>query len=123
MAKTVQKRSSASPDESRPFAGKGKADLFQFGDHAVGIGSFETGWKWSEHVKPIAQTDSCQSPHFAYVISGRMRIKGDDGSDEEFGPGYIMQVAPGHDAWVVGNETCRIVDFAISPSYASAKKG
>lgn len=40
------------------------------------------------------------------MISGRMRIKMDDGSEEEFGPGDVSHIPPGHNAWVVGNEPC-----------------
>ncbi|MCA1698484.1 MAG: cupin, partial [Actinobacteria bacterium] len=68
-----------SPDETRPFEGKGKADVVEVGGQTVGKGVFEPGWKWSNNVKPIAQTDSCQVSHLGYVLSGRMRIYMDDG--------------------------------------------
>jgi quercetin dioxygenase-like cupin family protein len=114
----LRKKSTKSPDETRPFVDRGKVEIFNLGDQVVAVGTFEPGWKWSEHVKPIAKTDSCQSSHFGYVLSGRMRIKSNDGAEEEFGPGDIMLVEPGHDAWVIGSETCKVVDFAIIPTYA-----
>jgi hypothetical protein len=43
-----------------------------------------------------------------------MRIRMDDGSEDEVGPGDFLSVAPGHDAWVVGNERCIMVDFGAS---------
>src|SRR6266540_3471196 len=43
----------ASPDETRPFTGKGKAEIVSMGGTAVGRGTFEPGWKWSENVKPL----------------------------------------------------------------------
>ena len=50
-----------SPDEVREFTdGKGRVELVDLNGHAVGRGTFEPGWRWSEHVKPIAGTDSCQ---------------------------------------------------------------
>ena len=45
-----------SPDETRPFQGNGQADVVELGGHTVGHGTFEPGWRWSENVKPIAQT-------------------------------------------------------------------
>ena len=72
-----------SPDETRPFEGKGQAKVVQLAGHAVAEGTFEPGWKWSENVKPIAGTDSCQVAHFGYVLSGSMRIYMDDGSETE----------------------------------------
>ena len=74
-----------SPDETRPFEGKGEAKVVNLAGHTIGRGTFEPGWKWSENVKPIAQTDSCQVSHLLYVISGRMRVYMDDGSEHEMG--------------------------------------
>ena len=75
-----------SPDETRPFEGKGKADVVNIGGQVLGKAVFEPGWKWSENVKPIAGTDSCQVSHLGYVLSGRMRVYMDDGSECEVGP-------------------------------------
>ena len=50
---------------------KGKVEIVNIGGGVVGLATFEPGWKWSEHVKPIAGTDSCQASHVGYVISGR----------------------------------------------------
>ena len=50
-------------------------------------------------MKPNAKTESCQAPNTQYIISGRMRVKMDDGSEEEFGPGDVGYLPPGHNAW------------------------
>jgi len=52
------------------------------------------------------------------MISGRMRIKMDDGSEEEFGPGDVGYVPPGHNAWVVGNEPVVGIDFTGMTDFA-----
>ncbi len=79
-----------SPDETRPFEGNGKADVVNIGGQTVGRGTFESGWRWSNNVKPIAGTDSCQVAHLAYVLSGRMGIRMEDGSEVEVGPGDVF---------------------------------
>ena len=79
---------------------------------------FEPGWKWSESVKPIAGTDSCQVAHMGYQISGRMKVRMDDGSEQEFGPGDAGVIPPGHDAWVVGDEPVVFIDFQGAALYA-----
>src|SRR5438132_12631625 len=80
-----------SPDETRPFTdGKGKMEVFLLGDSTVGRGEFEPGWRWSQHVKPIAGTPSCQATHTGYVLEGRMVVKMDDGSEREYGPGAFF---------------------------------
>jgi hypothetical protein len=106
------------PDETRPFADKGGAKVVNIGGGSVLYGTFEPGWRWSEHVKPLAGTDSCQSPHLLYILSGRMKVVMDDGTEGEVGPNSVVRIEPGHDAWVVGDEACTSVDFGPSPTYA-----
>jgi EutQ-like cupin domain len=117
LSKKAECKSFASPDETRPFP-KGKVELVNIGDASIGRGTFEPGWKWSECIKPIAQTDSCQAPHLGYIISGRMHVVMDDGTELEYGPGDAMLLPPGHDAWTVGNEACVAVDFSGFENYA-----
>lgn len=111
------KKSTNQPDETRRFD-KGRIDVTNVGDTSIGRATFEPGWKWSTSVKPIVQTNSCQINHTMYVISGKMHVRMDDGSEQEFGPGDTGIVPPGHDAWVVGNETFVGVDFTGAKSYA-----
>ena len=107
------------PEETRPFEdGKGKLDLINLESGAVGRAVFEPGWQWSKHVKPIAGTDSCQVAHTGYVLSGRIKIVMDDGEENEFAVGDLMSVPPGHDAWVVGDEPCVVLDWHGYSDYA-----
>ena len=120
MAK-MDKKSLHSPDETRKFE-KGKVDLVTVGGVTFGFVKFEPGWKWSKHVKPIAKTESCQAAHTMYMISGRMKVVMDDGTEKEFGPGDAGVVPPGHDAWVVGNEDAVSIDVTGMKDYAKTKK-
>ncbi|MER6095826.1 cupin domain-containing protein [Streptomyces sp. NPDC001728] len=115
----IVRRSFDAADETRPFEdGKGRVDLLTSGRGPVGRAVFEPGWKWSQHVKPIAGTGSCQASHVGYVVSGRMKVVMDDGESAEFGAGDYMEVTPGHDAWVVGDEACVAVDWTGFGDYA-----
>ena len=111
------KKSIGTPDETRNFD-KGKMEVVRVGDLVFGKATFEPGWKWSECVKPIAKTESCQVNHNAYVVSGRMRIRMDDGSETDVGPGDVMVCPPGHDAWILGDEACVMYDFSGAATYA-----
>lgn len=115
---SVEVKSVKQPDEVRPFADRGNAAVVSVGGRQVIYGTFEPGWRWSEHIKPIAGTESCQAPHLLYCISGRMHAQTDDGAEADIGPGDIAEIAPGHDAWVVGDEPCVIVDFGGYGQYA-----
>ena len=98
--------------------GKGKVELVELSGHMVGYGTFEPGWRWSQHVKPLMGTDSCQVEHIGYVLSGRMTVQMDDGEQVEFGPGDFFHMPPGHDAWVDGEEAAVLVDFGGLTGYA-----
>lgn len=104
-------------DETRTFP-KGKAELINIGGGQVGRLTFEPGWRWSEHVKPIAGTESCEAPHFQYHLSGRLRIKMTDGTEFDAEPGQVTALPSGHDAWVVGDEPVVVVDWSGASNYA-----
>ena len=106
------------PDEVRKFT-HGRVELASLGEVAIGRITLEPGWKWSNDVKQIVNTNSCELPHTQYAISGRLRVRMDDGAEQEFGPGDAMYVPPGHDAWVVGNEPFVAVDFTGMKEYAA----
>jgi hypothetical protein len=115
--KSIQKKSLDAPDEVRTFA-NGKVDLVTVGALTFGRANFQPGWKWSESVKPIVKTDYCEAPHIQFHVSGRLRIRMADGSEEEFGPGDVGITPPGHDAWVVGDEPVVVVDVSGMKEYA-----
>ncbi len=109
------------PDEVRELPdGKGRIELVDLGAGLVARAIFEPGWRWSEHVKPLAGTESCQAPHVGYVVSGRMKVVMDDGAEAEVGPGDFMRIDPGHDAWVVGDEACVSIDWQGMADYAKS---
>jgi hypothetical protein len=115
---TIEVKNFDSPDEHRPFEGKGHADVVNIAGRVVGRGVFEPGWRWSTNVKPIAGTDSCQVSHLGYIISGRMKVTSDDGTVGEIGPGDVYALHPGHDAETIGDEPCVSLDFGEFGDYA-----
>jgi hypothetical protein len=117
MSKMMIKKFS-SPDEQRSFVAHGHADILRLEDSVVGMATLEPGWKWSKDIKPIEGTESCQASHFGYCLSGKLAVLRDDGTRAEVGPGDVIVVPPGHDAWVVGNEPCVLLDFAGMANYA-----
>jgi quercetin dioxygenase-like cupin family protein len=108
-----------SPEETRPFEeGMGQVEMVNLDAGPVCRGTFNPGRRWSKHVKPIAQTESCQAAHMGYYVSGRMKVVMDDGEETEFGPGDFAVIPPGHDAWVVGNDPCVVIDWQGFADYA-----
>ena len=76
---------------------------------AIGIGTYRPGWRWSLHAGPQLGKDS--ENHIGYVISGRMMVKDSFGNEAEIKPGCAFEIAPGSDAWVIGDEPCIALDF------------
>ncbi|MGA8276380.1 MAG: cupin domain-containing protein [Thermoplasmata archaeon] len=109
MGKAEQKAFGA-PDEVLQFE-KAKVEIVKIGNGVVHRAKLEPGWYWSKHFKPMVKTEWCEAPHFQYLISGRMHIKMADGTEFDAGPGEVMFLPPGHDAWVVGNEPALVIDW------------
>lgn len=101
------------PDEKIGFD-HGDLQVVNLTGVTVARARFQPGWSWAGDVKPKVGTDSCQSPHIGIVVSGRFAVKMDDGEERILGPGDAHVVSPGHDAWVVGEEPCVILDFAVT---------
>jgi quercetin dioxygenase-like cupin family protein len=107
------------PDETREFP-NGRAEILNVGGGEVGRFVFEPGWRWSNDVQPIANTNSCEAPHFQYHLSGRLAIRMDDGTELEAGPGDVTSLPSGHDAWVVGDEDVVVIDWYGASNYAKS---
>jgi len=120
-AETFDLKSMNSPEEVRKFD-KGKVELVNVAGAAIGRATFDPGWKWSTCVRPIAQTNSCQAAHYGYQLSGTMTTRMDDGTERTSKAGDVLNIPPGHDAWVVGNEPVVLVDFQGMVDYAKQSK-
>jgi len=117
ITQRVEHSDFAAADEVREFS-HGRLELLHVGGSDIGRLVLQPGWRWSEHVKPIAQTESCQAAHLGYFVSGRMNVVMDDGQETEFGPGDFAVIPPGHDAWIVGEEPCVVIDWQGFADYA-----
>jgi hypothetical protein len=111
----VEARDFDSPDETRT-PDKTRVDVVRLAGVSAARFTFEPGWRWSECVKPVAGTESCQARHVGVVHEGRLAVRHDDGSETELRPGEAYVIEPGHDAWVVGDE--RFVGFEFEPHAA-----
>jgi class 3 adenylate cyclase/quercetin dioxygenase-like cupin family protein len=109
------------PDEVR-IVERARVELIELGELAVGRAIFEPGWRWSDHVKPIVGTESCQVHHLGYVLSGHLHVEMTDGASLEVVGGDAFEIPPGHDAWVIGDEPWISVDWAGRRLFAKSPK-
>jgi hypothetical protein len=117
MTGKAEQRRFDSPDETRTFA-RGQLDLVKIGGADIGRLTLEPGWRWSEHVKPLAGTDLCEAPHFQFHAQGVLHIVMADGAELDAHPGDVTALPQGHDAWVVGDEPVVLIDWCGATDYA-----
>ena len=113
----VEARDFSSPDETRT-PDKTEVALVNLGGGQIGRYTFQPGWRWSECIKPVVNTDSCQVEHVGHVISGALHVKHDDGTERDVVAGEVYRIAPGHDAWNTGSEPMVAVEFQGAANYA-----
>jgi len=103
MTGKAEQKSFATADETREFQ-RGTLDLLRIGGAEIGRLTLQPGWRWSDHVKPLAGTELCEAPHFQYHVQGVLHV--------------VMALPQGHDAWVVGDEPVVVVDWYGASNYA-----
>jgi hypothetical protein len=90
-------KSHDSPVEVRA-PNKTRVEVVRLPGYTIGRMNLEPGWKWSECIKPVVKTDSCQNSHVGYVVSGRLTVKMNDGTQKllsrelhtRFPPGMML---------------------------------
>jgi ethanolamine utilization protein EutQ (cupin superfamily) len=117
----MERKSFDNPDEARSIE-KGTIEVVKLGDVTAMRLRFDPGWRWSQCVKPLVHTESCQVGHLMHVVSGRMGVRMNSGSEVEFGPGDVGVIPPGHDAWIVGDEPFVGIDFQGGAVYAKPRE-
>jgi mannose-6-phosphate isomerase-like protein (cupin superfamily) len=113
----LETKSHDHPDEVRA-PDKTRVEVVRLEGYTIGRFSFEPGWQWSECVKPVVGTESCQVSHVGYAVSGHIAIRMDDGSETRIAPGMSYTIPPGHDAWVEGNEPFVGIEVMSAEQYA-----
>ena len=110
-------KSHDSPDEVRE-PNKTRVEVVQLSDATLGRFKLQPGWRWSECIKPVVGTESCQVPHVGHVVSGRLTIRMNDGSQKTLAQGMSSTIPPGHDAWVEGSEPFVCIEVLSAEQYA-----
>ena len=113
----VENRDFSSPDETRK-PDKTTVELVNLGGGQIGRYTFQPGWRWSECIKPVVGTQSCQVEHVGYMVSGGLHLKHEDGTETDVKAGEVYRIAPGHDAWNAGQEPAVAVEFQGAADYA-----
>jgi len=98
----------------------GRVEMVELDDRVVAMITWEPGWRWSDNMRAVTGTQFCQSHHVGIVLEGTLRIQMADGVELEFHTGDVLEIPPGHDAWVVGDQRVVTVDFEAMRGFAKA---
>lgn len=116
-----ESKSHNEPDEVRA-PDKTRVEVVRLSGFTLGRLNMEPGWRWSECVKPVVKTDSCQVSHVGYVVSGALKVRLNDGTEKTLTKGTSYTIPPGHDAWVEGNERFVCIEVMSAEQYAKPAK-
>jgi quercetin dioxygenase-like cupin family protein len=113
-------KSHTTPDEVRTPS-KSRVEVVRLEGFTLGRFTFEPGWRWSECIKPVVKTESCQVSHVGYAVSGRMVVRLADGTQKTITAGESFTIPPGHDAWIEGNERFVSIEVMSAEQFAKPK--
>ena len=99
---------------------KTRVEVVRLDGFTIGRFTFQPGWRWSECVKSVVGTESCQVGHVGYAVSGRITVRLLDGSQKTIAAGESYTIPPGHDAWVEGTEPFVGIEVMSAEQYAKS---
>lgn len=108
----------SNPDEVRS-PDRTTIELVKIGGGEIGRFTFQPGWRWSECIKPVVGTETCQVDHLGYIVSGTLHVDHESGSGDVTA-GNVYRIPPGHDAYVVGDEPVVALEFQGAAHYGQA---
>jgi hypothetical protein len=114
---TFQSKAHNKPDEIRT-PNKTRVEVVHLEGITIGRINLEPGWRWSECIKPVVNTEQCQVSHVGHAISGRIKIRMKDGTEKTIAGGESYTIPPGHDAWVEGNQPFVGIEVLSADVYA-----
>jgi len=95
-------RNFASPDEVVEIEGV-RSEIVDLGGITLARDTHQPGWRWSTHVRPLVGTEWCESRHVGFVLRGQLHVMTKEGVEFDIREGDVVDLPPGHDAWVVGD--------------------
>lgn len=116
----VQARDFGSPDETRS-PDKTRVDVVRIGSASAARLALDPGWRWSDCIKPVVKTESCQVRHVGLLQSGTLHVAHEDGTEQDIASGEAYVIEPGHDAWVVGDQQVVAFEFETEAAEGYAR--
>jgi hypothetical protein len=91
--------------------GSAQLDIVPVGKARVKRLVYPPGFRWSTHIKPLVGTELCMHAHVGCLVRGKVHVEYADGCSVDYEAPDVVQIVPGHDAWVLGDETAVLIEF------------
>jgi hypothetical protein len=98
-------------DAQRRVVGGVECEVVRAGAGRVKRMVYMPGFRWSTHLKSIVGTEFCMHAHVGFLARGRIHVEYADGCALELAAPQVVAIAPGHDAWVVGDEPAVLIEM------------
>jgi hypothetical protein len=117
---SLEKKSLATPDRELSYD-RTHGQIVDFDGMTVGRYTYGPGWRWIDVLSPALGKDMCDVDHWGYALSGSLRVRHEDGTQTQVGPGDIYHISPRHLGEVVGDEPFETIEFQPSAGDAATR--
>ena len=91
-------------------------ELARVGDARLKRMIYPPGMRWSTDLKPLVGTELCLHAHAGFLAHGALHFEFPDGCVVDVTAPAVVDVAPGHDAWVVGDSPAVFIEVDFERS-------
>ena len=86
-------------------------DIVRTGEARVKRSVYPAGFHWARDIKPLVGTETCMHAHVGFLARGRIHMTFPDGCTRDYVAPQVVNIEPGHDGRVVGNEPAVLIEF------------
>ena len=85
-------------------------DIARVGAARIKRSIYPPGMRWSSDLQPLVGSDLCLHAHAGFLAHGAVHFEYADGCSVDLEAPAVVEVTPGHDAWVVGDEPAVLIE-------------
>lgn len=107
------------PGAEHREVGGASIDVIRAGTVRVRRVVYPPGFRWSKNMQPEVGTAHCMHAHLGFLARGHVQGEYADGCRFELVAPQAVLIAPGHDAWVLGDEPAVLIEVDAEGETAS----
>jgi hypothetical protein len=88
-----------------------EVDTMRVGNGRIKRLVYPPGLRWSVDLRPLVGTELCEHTHVGFLAQGGLEGVYADGCTFAYVAPQAVNIEPGHDAWVTGDEAAVLIQF------------